>query len=228
MNQRDFIAKLVSSYPDDGRPGAFMGEAAGKEFLQEVVKYLKHKNWNEDDLHNAYDVIVTNFRRFPSISELHAVFINAHSRNSVKDGTARASEYFTLNGHDYCRYLDINSSGDVIRKEIPEGAENYHLCLPEHMRHERFMTADEAFKEGAISNEFYAALKAARVSRIVEDNNRWKKISQEISTPEPVPFEDKYESLSGGVSPEDFIDDSMAANPEDFEEPKKQFWYEDL
>lgn len=199
MNSHDFVKQLLASYHPGIRTDA--------ENVDQIRKWLKKKNFSEEDIEMAFDSCRENFRMFPSIADLTSIFIQVRSRRLVNSGDAKAYEYFDLNGYSYRRTLDIDSFGNLIRKDIPEGVDNYQLVVPDSLRkNDRSLNADEAYEQGAISEEFYRSIKTPKKQRSHTEEYRWKKIREELNSE----HEQKRALL-----PEDFIDDSMASNPEE-------------
>jgi hypothetical protein len=192
MNGNTFVDTLVDSYPT--------GIRADSANVAELKRWIKRKNYSSEDMDAALDMCRETFRMSPSIADLTSIFIQVRSRRVVSSGEAKAREYFTINGYSYCRNLDIDSSGNIISKDVPEDAEGYELVVPDHLRaNDKAISFEEAYNQGAISEELYKSLKKPAYQAEQRTPNRWQKIASEIKAEE-------YKR--------DYIDDSMAANPE--------------
>lgn len=195
MNASQFLEGLVASYPPQVRPDA--------EYVKQIAQYLKRKHHSSQELEDAYEIIRTSFRMFPSLADIQTCFISAAKTIQATASPDVAYDYFSIDGISYRRKLLIDATGQVIRRPIPEGAENYHLHVPDSMRQDKdFISAEQAAAMGYIEKNMAASLAKNAEAQM---RNRFSKIKKNL---EKADF--------GASAPEgDDTDDSMAANPEE-------------
>lgn len=201
MTSEQFLEGLIASYPPNIRPDA--------EYVRQISDYLRRKHYSSQELEEAYEIIRTSFRMFPSLADIQTCFVSAANHIHASSSSEVAYDYFRLDGVGYRRKLHIDGCGNVMRRPIPEGAEEYHLVVPDRMRNDKdFLTAEQAVEQGYLPKGTAIALRMAGENHMKE---RFKKIKQEMKkaefgAPPPPPHDDGAD-----------IDDSMAANPEDFD-----------
>lgn len=197
MNASQFLEGLVASYPPQVRPDA--------EYVKQIAQYLKRKHYSSQELEDAYEIIRTSFRMFPSLADMQTCFQLAARTIQANASPEVAYDYFSLDGVPYRRKLMIDATGQVIRRPIPEGAENYHLHVPESMRQDRdFISAEQAVAMGYIDKNMAASL--ARSAEL-QMRKRFSTIKQNLERADFGP--------SRPAKEDEDIDDSMAANPEE-------------
>lgn len=197
MNASQFLEGLVASYPPQVRPDA--------EYVKQIAQYLKRKRYSSQELEDAYEIIRTSFRMFPSLADMQTCFQSAARTIQANASPEVAYDYFSLDGVPYRRKLMIDTTGQVIRRPIPEGAENYHLHVPDSMRQDRdFISAEQAVAMGYIDKNMAASL--ARSAEL-QMRKRFSTIKQNLERADFGP--------SRPAKEDEAIDDSMAANPEE-------------
>jgi len=191
MDANEFIDELVSSYPAGLRPDV--------DFLKVIQKEIRKKPVTSQVFEEVLTIIRNSFRMFPVISDINFAFDEAFKKVSRGAQTEKAWEYFDLDGYSYRRDVDIGTGGELLRKPVPCGATNYHLSVPAGMEADRqFLTAEEAYAEGCISEELWKTIKAPNTKQ---------------------PYKGRFEKIGALIhkeeQPELSVDDSMAANPEE-------------
>jgi hypothetical protein len=195
MNASQFLEGLVASYPPQVRPDA--------EYVKQISQYLKRKHYSSQELEDAYEIIRTSFRMFPSLADIQTCFISAAKTIQATASPDVAYDYFSIDGIPYRRKLLIDGSGQVVRRPIPEGAEGYHLQVPDHMRQDKdFISAEQAAAMGYIEKNMSASLAKNAEARM---RNRFSKIKKNLEKAD----------FGASVPEGDDADDSMAANPEE-------------
>lgn len=193
MDSNEFVRDLVASYPQGLRPDI--------DYLKIIQKEIAKRPCTSAIYVEALSKIQGAFRMFPSLQDIKWAF--SESFKTIATGSKKGMEYFDIGNHTYVRPVEILESGEVVRKELPTGATNYQLVLPpEFQADSQALTAEEAYAEGCISEDLY------RIMRHPDERQpykgRFKKIGELIKQEDGV-----Y------ASPEDTIDDSMSANPEE-------------
>ncbi|MFA5409641.1 MAG: hypothetical protein WC343_12800 [Bacilli bacterium] len=197
MNASQFLEGLVASYPPQVRPDA--------EYVKQIASYLKRKHYSSQELEDAYEIIRTSFRMFPSLADIQTCFQSAARTIQANAAPETAYDYFSLEGIQYRRKLMIDATGQVIRRPIPEGAEDYHLQVPDRMRQDRdFISAEQAAALGYIDKNFAMSLSK---NAEVQMRKRFSTIKQNLEKADFGP--------SRPTKEDEAIDDSMAANPEE-------------
>jgi len=202
MDANEFLRDLVASYPQGLRPDV--------DFLNIIRKEIAKRPCNSQIYQAALSNIQGAFRMFPGIPDIKWAFSEAFK--TVKTKSKKGVEYFDLNKNTYAREVDITDDGEIVRKPLPCGATNYLLCLPPEFEANReFLTAEQAYAEGCISEELYAAVRSRNEKHPYK--GRFEKIGEYIHKEEP-PVQQPLQLPVIDAEFED-IDDSMAANPEE-------------
>lgn len=197
MTASQFLEGLVASYPPQVRPDA--------EYVKQIAQYLKRKHYSSQELEGAYEIIRTSFRMFPSLADIQTCFILAAKKIQATASPDVAYDYFSIDGIPYRRKLLIDGSGQVVRRPIPEGAEDYHLQVPDRMRQDRdFISAEQAAALGYIDKNFAMSLSK---NAEVQMRKRFSTIKHNLEKADFGPSRPEKE--------DEIVDDSMAANPEE-------------
>ena len=150
MNYNQFANDLAKSYPYALRPD--------DEYLAKIKEECQKYKLTSDQWKAAKDNLVRNYTYFPSLKEIiDTVSMARRYDPSGKDSqTNYAMEYFYIGNYSNARKVRILPNGDLQKEELPDGAYNYHLALPDHLKsREDTMSMQQAIDEGVISEEFY-------------------------------------------------------------------------
>jgi hypothetical protein len=175
MTPKKFIEKLVSSYPPSLRPD--------REYIDEIYELSKKRNLSGEQWDLCLTMIVEAFRYFPTIHEISQCMNDVPRRMKSQKHSESAMEYFEVDGHQYARPVEISATGQLIRKDLPEGATKYKLWVPESMqKNEEYLTFDQAYEEGVVSEEFYSQILANMPAKKKNHDDRFRKIGNIIKT----------------------------------------------
>jgi len=195
MDANEFITDLFSSYPEPLRPD--------DDFTRIIQKEIKKRPVMSAVFIEALRIIQNSFRMFPTIPDINYAFVEAFKTVYKGQGPKTCWEFFEVEGISYRRDVSISPEGDIVRKPLPYGATNYFLSVPAELESDKnWITADQAYEQGCISDDVYRAMKSAKENSHAY-KGRFKKIGELI-----------HNESHSGIVPEDFIDDSMASNPE--------------
>ena len=197
MDSREFMNALLASYPAGLRPDA--------DYQNTLIKEINKRPCSSPVYLQALSNIQGSFRMFPTLPDLKWAFNEA--LKSVASSIAQSGmEYFDIGKHTFVRPVGITADGEVLRKDLPEGATNYQLVLPPKLQAKTdAITAEEAYNQGCISEELYQMVKSRNEKQPFK--GRFQKIGELIK--------DKQPELPITEAEYEVVDDSMAANPEE-------------
>lgn len=205
MDAKDFLQDLVDSYPEGLRPD--------QGFTTALLREIRKIPANDTIYQEVLAFCANNFRMFPVISDIRQAFVDVREKISKGYSQRKGQEWFELNGKTFTRSVNISATGEVVRDPLPLGATDYFLWVPEEFQADRnYIDAHEAFSEGLITLEMYKLM--AKSDEKASAFSRFKKIGDLLHK------EDKKDD-----DPELFVDDSMAANPE---EPVESDKFDDI
>ena len=166
MNAHEFVERLIASYPPNLRPDG--------DYVREIMKSVKKQAVTSEEFEYALDLLKANSQYFPTVFDIKQSFDDA-GRISVRGKHEPAWEYFDKDGYSYARRVDINPNGELMRKNIPYGAENYQLAVPYEMQADKeWLTLEQAYDAGAVSQGLYDMMTAK------EPEKRWKSRFEKI------------------------------------------------
>jgi hypothetical protein len=186
MNADQFIQRLIVSYVPGLRPD--------DEFIANAVHDVRMRGETSAVLEAAYDIIKDTYRMFPGLADISYSLAEARAKIYKGQEPDVAFEYFRIDGIGYRRKVEIDPSGNLARRELPEGAYDYTLWLPYKYRaREEALSADEAFAEGCLDEQLYRVMKAKNPN---PKSSRWEKIGNIIKEEEkPASVSDYDDSM---------------------------------
>jgi len=148
-----------------------------EDYLKTIFTELESRKLTSEQWEYARKVIVEEYTLFPTLKDILSVLTQARYKDDKKNFDNYGMEYFRIDGYPWARKVKITPTGELIRLPLPEGATNYKLALPDHLKaNEERIDIKQALEEGIISEEFYGAMMQDKSKR----GGRFKKIGELI------------------------------------------------